>query len=71
MRAVRDEALDEAGEGIQDTGDAAAVQAEAVGDVLGDTADGDDGNGIVCRAKVGEADERSDAKLGASPLTAD
>ena len=71
MRTVRDEALNEAGEGVKDAGDAAPVQAEAVGDVLGYAADGDDGDGVVGSTKVGKADQRGDAELGAAPLAAD
>ncbi len=68
LRAVRDQPLDEAGEGVKDAGNALPVKAEAVADILGYAADGDDGDGVVGRAEVGEADERGEAELGAAPL---
>ena len=70
LRAVRDQPLDKAGEGVKDAGDALPVKAEAVADILGYAADGDDGDGVVGRAEVGEADECGDAELGTAPLPA-
>ena len=59
--SVRDESLDEAGESVQDARCLAWVQLEAAGDILGDAASGDDGNGIVRCAQVGKADKSGDA----------
>ena len=43
---------------------------EAEGDVLGYGAGGDDGNGVVGGAEIGDADQGGDAEFG-SPLAAD
>ena len=60
LGAVGDEALDGAGGRVKDTGDAAAVAAVFVGEVFGNGAADDDGNGIVCREEVDAADEGHD-----------
>ena len=58
------------GEGVQYAGCFPAVQVEADGDVLGYGAGGDDGNGVVGGAEIGDADQGGDAEFG-SPLAAD
>ena len=56
LRSVGDDSLHEAWEGVQYAGCFPAVQVEAEGDVLGYGAGGDDGNGVVGGAEIGDAD---------------
>ena len=66
LGAVRYDALDEAGEGVQDAGRLARVQAEAVGNLLGYAARADYGYGVVGRAYIRYADQGRNAELGAA-----
>ena len=66
LRPVRDNALDEAGEDVEEAGAAARVDVEAVGDVLRDRPCHDEGDGVVGRTEVGEAHEGGDAGFGTS-----
>ena len=66
LGSVGEESLCEAGGGVEDGGGAAWVDAESGGDVLGNGACGDDGNGVVGGADIDEAGEGSDAEFTAS-----
>ena len=61
LGAVGNEALDGAGGGVEDAGNAAAIATIFVGKVFGDGAADDDGDGIVCREEVDATDEGHDA----------
>ena len=61
LGAVGDEALDGAGGRVKDTGDAAAVAAVFVGEVFGDGAADDDGNGVIGSEEVDAAHKGHDA----------
>lgn len=68
--AVGDEALGKAAEGVEQRGAHAAVYAVAVGNVAGYGAHGDEGDGVVGGAEVGQDDEQGDGGLGTA-LAAD
>ena len=63
LRAVGDEPLDKAGEGVEDAGRLARVELVALGDLSGDLARGEDSYGIVGRTEVGHGDEGGDGEL--------
>ena len=63
LRAVGDEALDDAGGGVEDGGDADGFGLELVGAFLGDGARDDDGDGVVGREAVDGGDEEEDAEF--------
>ncbi len=66
MGAVGQEALGEAGGGVEDGGGAARGDVESAGYVFGYGAGGDDGDGVVGGADVDEAGEGSDAEFASA-----
>ena len=66
LSSVRNESLDEAGECVEDAGALAGIQLETLGDVLGNAARSDDGDGVVRRAEIGQADKCRDAEFSSS-----
>ena len=67
LRPVRDQALHQAGEGVQQAGRLLRRHAEALRDVVRDAAGGDDRHGVVGRAEIGQADDAGDGRFGAAP----
>ena len=63
--AVGQDALYAATGGIQEAGAAARVDVELLRYALGDIADGEDSNGVIGRADIGEGYESADAPFGA------
>ena len=66
MRTVRNDALHQAGECVQDAGRLPAIQVEALGNVFGYRSGGNNGDGVVCRTEVGDADKCGDAQFCSS-----
>ena len=66
MRAVGDDALEDARERVQQGGGALGADAVLLGDLLGDRPRHDDGNGVVGGGNVHEAHQQTDAKLTAA-----
>ena len=62
--AVRQDALYAATGGIQEAGAAARVDVELLRYALGDIADGEDSNGVIGRAYIGEGYESADTPFG-------
>ena len=70
LGTIGDESLGKAAEGVEQRGAHAVVHTVAVGDVACHRAYGDEGNGVVGRAEVGQHHEQGDSQLGTA-LTAD
>ena len=70
LRAVGDDALDEAGERVEDRGTFPWIEAETFRDILRQRSGRDDGDGIVGRAAVDEAHQRGDTQF-CPPLAVD
>ena len=66
MCTVRNDALYQAGECVQDAGCFPAVQMKTQGNVLGYRSGGNNGDGVVCRTEVGDADKCGDAQFCSS-----
>ena len=64
LGSVRDDALDEAGEGIKDTGSLAWVEVILLRDLARDLPCGEDGDGIVSRADIRHGDEGRNSEFG-------
>ena len=52
--AIRNDALGKAGKGVEDAGRATRVDAEALRNLLGQIAHGENGDGVVCGAEISE-----------------
>ena len=66
LGSVGDDALDEAGEGVKNTGGLARVELILLADVAGQGAGGEDGDGVVGRAEVGQTHQGGYAQFGTS-----
>ena len=66
LRAVGDDALEDARERVQQGGGALGADAVLLGDLLGDRSCHDDGNGVVGGGDVHESDQQTDADLSAA-----
>ena len=65
LRAIRDQALHDAGSRVENGGALAGIDTEALRDISGKAADRDDGHGIVGRAEVYYSDEHGKSGLRA------
>ena len=66
MRTVGDDALEDARERVQQGSGALGADAVLLGDLLGDGACHDDGNGVVGGGDVHQSDQQTDADLSAA-----
>lgn len=64
LGSVGQQPLREAGEGVEQAGAPPAIDAEPVGDLAGNRTDGKDGDRVVGRAEVREADQSGNRPLG-------
>lgn len=58
--------MHQAGECVQDAGCLPAIQVETLGNVFGYRSGGNNGDGVVCRTEVGDADKCGDAQFRSS-----
>ena len=69
LGTIGEDALDDAGGGVEEAGGAGARDAVFLRDAAGDVADGDDGDGVIGGAEVGEGCHEGDAGFSAPAPT--